>query len=42
MPGVKRITWHELDAHGLPAHTTGVINLAGQNVMDPTRRWTPG
>ncbi|XP_059607659.1 epimerase family protein SDR39U1 [Phlebotomus argentipes] len=42
MPGLNRITWHELEAHGLPKGTTAVVNLAGQNVLDPTRRWTPG
>lgn len=42
MPGVKRITWHELENKGLPKETAIVINLAGQNVLDPTRRWTPG
>lgn len=42
MPGAKRITWHELESKGLPTDTSAVVNLAGQNVLDPTRRWTPG
>ena len=42
MPGVKRITWHELDSVGLPKGTNAIVNVAGQNVLDPTRRWTPG
>lgn len=42
MPGPQRITWHELAEKGLPSGVTTVINLAGQNVLDPTRRWTPG
>lgn len=42
MPGQKRITWHELESNGLPKDTTAVVNLAGQNVLDPTRRWTAG
>lgn len=42
MPGVKRITWHELNESGLPNDTVAAINVAGQNVLDPTRRWTPG
>lgn len=43
MPGPKRITWLELENNGLPkADTLAVVNLAGQNVLDPTRRWTPG
>ncbi|PSN43908.1 Epimerase family protein SDR39U1, partial [Blattella germanica] len=32
----------DLVENGLPANTTAVVNLAGQNVLDPTRRWTPG
>ena len=27
---------------GLPKDTTAVINVAGQNILDPTRRWTRG
>lgn len=43
MPGLKRITWLELENNGLPkGDTLAVVNLAGQNVLDPTRRWTPG
>ncbi|XP_058064407.1 epimerase family protein SDR39U1 [Anopheles bellator] len=42
MPGVNHISWHELEKDGLPNGTTAVVNLAGQNVLDPTRRWTPG
>lgn len=42
MPGLHRITWTDLDRQGLPEGTSAVVNLAGQNVLDPTRRWTPG
>ncbi|GAB0096394.1 Epimerase family protein SDR39U1 [Sergentomyia squamirostris] len=42
MPGLNRMTWHDLEAKGLPSGTTAVVNVAGQNVLDPTRRWTPG
>lgn len=42
MPGLKRITWHELEDKGLPENTLAAINVAGQNVLDATRRWTPG
>lgn len=42
MPGLKRITWHDLEQKGLPERTHAVINVAGQNVLDPWRRWTPG
>jgi len=42
MPGPKRMTWHDLSQTGIPQGTTAVINLAGQNVLDMKRRWTPG
>ncbi|KAJ8924563.1 hypothetical protein NQ315_000712 [Exocentrus adspersus] len=42
MPGPQRISWSDLHAKGLPKDTTAVVNLAGQNVMDFKRRWTPG
>lgn len=42
MPALNRITWHELNEKGLPENTAAVVNVAGQNVLDPTRRWTPG
>lgn len=41
MPGVKRITWHELESKGLPENTFAAVNVAGQNVLDVTRRWSP-
>lgn len=42
MPGLNHITWTDLDKLGLPADTSAVVNLAGQNVLDPSRRWTAG
>ncbi|XP_064547908.1 epimerase family protein SDR39U1 [Drosophila montana] len=42
MPGPKRITWHELEKQGIPSSVSSVVNTTGQNVLDPTRRWTPG
>lgn len=42
MPGLNRITWHELSEKGLPNDTVAAVNVAGQNVLDPTRRWTSG
>ncbi|XP_017492568.1 PREDICTED: epimerase family protein SDR39U1 isoform X1 [Rhagoletis zephyria] len=42
MPGLKRITWLELERSGIPNNVTAVVNLAGQNVLDPSRRWTDG
>ena len=43
MPGLRRITWMDLENNGLPkGGDIAVVNLAGQNVLDPTRRWTPG
>jgi len=42
MPGLRRLTWTEIERFGLPNETAAVVNLAGQNVLDPTRRWEPG
>lgn len=42
MPGPQRLSWNDLQDKGLPSDTTAVVNLAGQNVMDITRRWTAG
>lgn len=42
MPGLHRMTWHELSEKGLPDGTVAAVNVAGQNVLDPSRRWTPG
>jgi uncharacterized protein (TIGR01777 family) len=36
--GPGRITWHDLRAHGL-LQCDAVVNLAGQHILDPTRRW---
>lgn len=37
----NRISWSELENRGLPAGTVAVVNAAGQNVLDPFRRWNP-
>lgn len=42
MPGPQRISWNDIQLKGLPKDTTAVVNLAGQNVMDVSRRWTSG
>ncbi|XP_055603668.1 epimerase family protein SDR39U1 [Uranotaenia lowii] len=42
MPAIKHMTWHDLEKDGLPDGTSAVVNLAGQNVLDPSRRWTSG
>ncbi|XP_067637025.1 epimerase family protein SDR39U1 [Eurosta solidaginis] len=42
MPGLNRITWLDLERNGIPKGVTSVVNLAGQNVLDPSRRWTDG
>src|SRR5262249_47302054 len=36
--GPGRITWDELAARGLPP-CDAVVNLAGQHILDPRRRW---
>lgn len=40
-PGQFRMTWGEFSEHGLPSGTKAVVNLAGQNVLDPFSRWSP-
>ncbi|XP_075224300.1 epimerase family protein SDR39U1 isoform X2 [Lycorma delicatula] len=42
MPGPQRRTWFDISERGLPESITAVVNLAGQNVLDPMQRWTPG
>lgn len=42
MPGPNRISWHDLECCGLPENTSAVINVAGQNVLDPKQRWSEG
>lgn len=42
MPGKKSITWHQLEEQGIPKSVSCIVNLCGQNVLDPKRRWTPG
>jgi len=42
MPGVERVSWQDLKAYGLPKGVNAVVNLAGQNVLNPARRWTEG
>uniref|UniRef100_A0A8C5L3Z3 Short chain dehydrogenase/reductase family 39U, member 1 n=1 Tax=Jaculus jaculus TaxID=51337 RepID=A0A8C5L3Z3_JACJA len=37
-PGPGRITWNELTGSGLPICDV-VINLAGENILNPLRRW---
>ncbi|KAF2362310.1 Epimerase family protein SDR39U1 [Trinorchestia longiramus] len=41
-PGAWRITWEEICSSGLPANCVAVVNVAGQNILDPMQRWTPG
>ncbi|KAM9322853.1 epimerase family protein SDR39U1 [Pholidichthys leucotaenia] len=37
-PGPGKITWGELESHGLP-ECEGAVNLAGENLMNPLRWW---
>lgn len=36
------LTWTDVANQGLPSNCAAVFSVAGQNVLDPTRRWTPG
>jgi len=35
------ITWDDIRFQGLPDKTVAVVNLAGQNMLDPLKRWNP-
>ena len=35
------ITWDDINSKGLPDKTIAVVNLAGQNMLDPLKRWNP-
>jgi uncharacterized protein len=41
MPGLDRLSWHDIDSKTM-RDFTAIINMAGQNVLDPSRRWTAG
>lgn len=36
----KTLTWNDIKANGLPAGTTAVVNLAGDLVLNPLKRWS--
>lgn len=38
--GPGQIEWSVLERQGIPSEVTSVVNLTGQNVLDPTRFWT--
>ncbi|KAM4709855.1 epimerase family protein SDR39U1 [Discoglossus pictus] len=38
-PGEGRITWNDISRKGLPP-CDAAVNLAGENVLNPLRRWT--
>ncbi|XP_026316795.1 epimerase family protein SDR39U1 isoform X2 [Hyposmocoma kahamanoa] len=42
MPGINNISWTDLECTGLLPMTNAVVNCAGQQVMDLTKKWTPG
>lgn len=41
-PRLNTKSWIEIEEDGLPLGTVAVVNTAGQNVLDPLRRWSPG
>ncbi len=38
-PGAERITWDDIERDGIPS-VDAVVNLAGQHILQPGRRWT--
>ncbi|XP_015915968.1 epimerase family protein SDR39U1 [Parasteatoda tepidariorum] len=41
-PKLNSISWNDVTKEGLPKSCVAVINVAGQNILDAKRRWTPG
>ncbi|KAI5693730.1 hypothetical protein M8J75_004545 [Diaphorina citri] len=39
-PGPNTVTWDTLDKSGLPGGTQAVVNLVGQNILQPGSLWT--
>ncbi|KAM8960632.1 epimerase family protein SDR39U1 [Pelodytes ibericus] len=39
-PGERRITWEDVAKKGVPP-CDAIVNLAGENVLNPLKRWTP-
>ena len=35
----KSVTWNDIKTNGLPSGTTAVVNLAGELVLNPLKRW---
>ncbi|KAF4528121.1 hypothetical protein B566_EDAN016324 [Ephemera danica] len=42
MPGPQRLSWIDIQRSGIPEDCKVVINVAGQNILDPMQRWTAG
>ena len=41
MPGLNRISWHDLEVKGVKDYAgQTIINMAGQNVLDPSRKYS--
>lgn len=40
-PGPGIITWNDLKKNGLPQNCEAVVGLAGENLMNPLKRWGP-
>ncbi|ESO02241.1 hypothetical protein HELRODRAFT_65077 [Helobdella robusta] len=38
--GINRITWAELSKKGLPERYDAIVNLAGERMLNPFKRWT--
>jgi len=38
--GSTCLTWKDIESNGLPSGTTAVVNLAGELVLNPLKRWS--
>ncbi|KAK6185229.1 hypothetical protein SNE40_007507 [Patella caerulea] len=37
--GSNKITWKDLEKNGLPKDCSGVVSMAGENILNPFKRW---
>ncbi|XP_060078920.1 epimerase family protein SDR39U1-like [Ylistrum balloti] len=40
-PGKDTQTWNDLERFGIQDDVTAVVNVAGENILNPLKRWTP-
>lgn len=38
-PGPDKLTWKDISRDGIPDDVTAVVNVAGENILNPLKRW---